>query len=131
MFFSDDVQSNVTRHSEHSLDSGQISDMSSDNEDVSGQSPIGNDNTRQNGTTQKEFQRSESLDSCGTLSSTLSTNNNPMEMLRQLWSEIKVKREKAKHEIESDEGVLVRRQKQIDYGKNTDGYKLYTEQVPK
>ena len=34
-------------------------------------------------------------------------------------------------EIESDRGILERRQKQIDYGKNTQGYDNYTSQVPK
>ena len=34
-------------------------------------------------------------------------------------------------EIEADRGILERRQKQIDYGKNTQGYDNYSSQVPK
>jgi histone RNA hairpin-binding protein len=34
-------------------------------------------------------------------------------------------------EIETDHGILDRRQKQIDYGKNTEGYDNYLSLVPK
>lgn len=34
-------------------------------------------------------------------------------------------------EVETDEIVLQRRQKQIDYGKRTPGYQCFLQQVPK
>lgn len=39
-------------------------------------------------------------------------------------------KQKKSVELETNPDILLRRQKQIDYGKNTVGYFQYTQQVP-
>lgn len=141
----------------HSMDSGQLSDLSSDNEQCSKSSEKHPDDDAATATTtttntsgvtspkrqhrknahRKPLDRRESIDSCHTSSSVscadpqCTRNHNQLSLMCQGQWDSSKEAAKTEPKFEHDEGILARRQKQIDYGKSTIGYELYMTQVPR
>lgn len=126
----------------HSMDSGQLSDLSSDNEQCSKSTlnkcattttASSTSSTQQQ--THMELERRDSFDSCQTSSSVncadphCTRDHNQLSLMCQASTEVSTA--KVSPKFEYDEGVLARRQKQIDYGKHTLCYDLYRAQVPR
>lgn len=163
---SDDAAANCPQHLtttshrysiSHSMDSGQLSDLSSDNEQCSKPSTkctAADDNAASTNTTsttnhiktspiqQRDsvhhipFERRESTDSSRTSSSACCADPHctrdhyqMSQMCHDRWISMETTAVKVEPKFEHDEGTLARRQKQIDYGKSTLGYELYTAQV--